>query len=354
MVGIDLFAGAGGMSIGALQAGIDVILAVESEKHAALAYRTNHPHCQLLDRDIRNLQPENLTQIHHGSEATVVFGGPPCQGFSYSNSRTRRVDNNDNWLFTEFIRVVRVFQPDFVVFENVIGITNTARGFFLERILNQFDRLGYSLSYDVLNALHFGVPQRRRRFFLIGSRTNKSIPLPKLLQERSTVVTTVKDALSDLPKLANGANETWLPYTDVPPSTYATTLRSGLSGCSNHLVTRNNNLVISRYNYVPQGGNWKSIPPDMMRNYKDCSRCHTGIYYRLHNDRPSVVIGNYRKNMLIHPTEDRGLSVREAARLQSFPDSYKFTGTIGFQQQQVGNAVPPLLAKSVFKQLTCS
>jgi DNA (cytosine-5)-methyltransferase 1 len=117
------------------------------------------------------------------------------------------------------------------------------------------------------------------------------------------------------------------------------------------LVSKNSKSVIERYAYIPQGGNWEDIPETLMKNYADRSRCHTGIYHRLKEDAPSVTIGNYRKAMLIHPWEDRGLSVREAARLQSFPDNYQFMGSIGFQQQQVSNAVPPLLAKAVFEMI---
>ena len=283
-----------------------------------------------------------------GSDGTVVFGGPPCQGFSYSNTRTREADNESNWLFEEFVRVVKIWQPDFVVFENVQGITNTSGGFFLNAILDRFARLKYTLSYGVLNALDYGVAQNRSRFFLIGSRTNREVALP---QKAALLPTTVRDAIADLPNLVNGSTMSWLPYDDIPPSQYAKKLRKRLTGCSGHFVTKNTGEVIRRYRFVPPGGNWEDIPPKMMKNYKDRHRCHTGIYYRLHYDHPSVVIGNYRKNMLIHPSEDRGLSVREAARIQSFPDSYEFAGSIGFQQQQVGNAVPPLLAKAVFKQL---
>jgi DNA (cytosine-5)-methyltransferase 1 len=128
-------------------------------------------------------------------------------------------------------------------------------------------------------------------------------------------------------------------------------MRNGRRLVSGNLVTRNSAFVIDRYPHVPQGGNWEDIPEHLMQNYSDRTKCHTGIYHRLHPDQPSVVIGNFRKNMLIHPTQHRGLSVREAARIQSFPDSYRFTGSIGFQQQQVANAVPPLLATAVFKTL---
>ena len=139
-----------------------------------------------------------------------------------------------------------------------------------------------------------------------------------------------------------------MEYTKPARSYYSKQLRNGDNGCNNNLVTKNNQLVLERYKYIPQGGNWKNIPNRLMGNYADKSRCHTGIYKRLKENEPSVVIGNYRKNMLIHPTEDRGLSVREAARLQSFPDWFEFKGTIGSQQQQVGNAAPPFISPSCF------
>ena len=348
MIAIDLFAGAGGMSTGAAQAGIDVRFAVERDKYAANAYRKNHPDCEIFVGDIRCLSSRRIKQIPHGSNGTVVFGGPPCQGFSYSNTRTRVAHNESNWLFEEFIRVVRIWEPDFVVFENVQGITNTSRGLFLNAILDRFTQLKYTVTYGVLNALDYGVSQNRSRFFLIGARTNGQLLLP---QRTASIPMTVRDSIADLPILANGAATCWLPYGDTPPSLYAKRLRKKLTGCSSHLVTQNTREVLARYPFVPSGGNWEDIPPKLMANYKDRRRCHTGIYHRLHYDQPSLVIGNYRKNMLIHPTENRGLSVREAARIQSFPDTCEFDGSIGFQQQQVGNAVPPLLAKAVFKQL---
>lgn len=348
MLGIDLFAGAGGMSLGATQAGIDVTLAVEQDVHAANTYRANHADCNLFVDDVRRFSSYKIKRIPKGKECTVVFGGPPCQGFSYSNTRTRHIENENNWLFEEFVRFVRVWEPDFIVFENVRGIVNTSGGVFLDAVLGRFDRLKYTLSYGLLNAKDHGVPQDRARFFLIGSRHGVTVPLP---HTRRQPPLTVSDAIGDLPILDNGASESWLPYADAAPSAYAKRLRGRRRSCPNHLVTQNAELIIRRYKHVPPGGNWEDIPARLMRNYEDRSRCHTGIYHRLQPDEPSVVIGNFRKNMLIHPHQDRGLSIREAARIQSFPDAYEFVGSIGFQQQQVGNAVPPLLAAAVFRSL---
>lgn len=344
---IDLFAGVGGMSMGAVQAGVKVAFAVEQDRYAVAAYRANHPHSDVFADDIRKLGDRDLRNIPDGGGPTVVFGGPPCQGFSYSNSRTRTLDNASNWLFEEFLRVVKVRHPDFVVLENVQGIANTAKGLFLHTILDRFDDLGYIVNHGILHAFQFGVPQKRSRFFLIASRAAPiSLPIPRQGQ-----AITVREAIGDLPVLRNGASVSVLPYRHNRPSPYARSLRGGRSSTSGHLVTKSSNTIVTRYRTVPPGGNWMDIPEHLMGNYKDRTRCHTGIYHRLRNDEPSVVIGNYRKNMLIHPTQARGLSVREAARIQSFPDSYRFAGTIGFQQQQVANAVPPRLAKAVFQQI---
>lgn len=347
MIGIDLFAGAGGMSLGARLAGVDVQIAVEADPHAARTYLHNHkPQYGLFDDDIRKFQK---VELEAKGQPTVVFGGPPCQGFSTSNQKTRSAENENNWLFKEFFRVVKDYQPDWVVFENVRGLLETEKGLFVEIILEEFHKLGYETSYELLHATDYGIPQNRARFFIVGSRHGETYQFPSATALEKV---SVQDAIGDLPALSNGASSCYLNYESTASSEYAKEMRGGLEGCSNHLVTRNNSLIIERYKHIPQGGNWESIPEELMGNYKDRTRCHTGIYRRLELSKPSVVIGNYRKNMLIHPTQDRGLSVREAARIQSFPDDFTFQGSIGFQQQQVGNAVPPLLAEAVFKGLT--
>jgi len=199
-----------------------------------------------------------------------------------------------------------------------------------------------------LNALDFGVPQKRERIFIVASLHGIAFDFPTSLNNKPV---TVKEAISDLPILSNGALEYKLNYTTKSSCEYQKFMRGKKKKVANNYVTRNSELVIKRYKYIPQGGNWKNIPIELMSNYKDPNRCHHGIYRRLSEDKPSSVIGNYRKNMLIHPTQDRGLSVREAARLQSFPDWFEFTGPLISQQQLVGNAVPPLLSKAIFKKI---
>jgi len=348
MIGIDLFAGAGGMSLGARKSGIDVQIVIEADKHAAATYSKNHsPKFGVFADDIRKFNKIELDNPNN--LPIVVFGGPPCQGFSTSNQKTRNLENEKNWLFTEFLRVVEMYNPDWVVFENVKGILETEKGIFAEQMLDSLNQLNYKCTSTVLNAENFGIPQRRDRYFIVANRQNIKFEFPVGKKRKITV----QEALIGLPELKNGANECFLPYPDTEQSSYSKKMRKSIKGntCFNNLVSRNADFVVKRYKHIPQGGNWENIPEELMSNYADRTRCHTGIYHRLSANKPSVVIGNYRKNMLIHPLQDRGLSVREAARLQSFPDDFIFEGSIGFQQQQVGNAVPPLLAQELFKRI---
>lgn len=343
-VGIDLFSGAGGMSLGAEWAGINVKVAVESDPHAAKTYQANHPGTTVLNRRIETISNISLDEVER---PLIVFGGPPCQGFSTSNQRTRSSANPLNWLFKHYMRLVRKIEPKWVVFENVTGMVTTEGGRFKDEVLRSFARAGYTTSDFILNSVEFGIPQRRSRLFIVASRDGIRIAPPCGSARRVTVW----DAIADLPILRNAASTDRLSYRSEPVSPYGRWLRGELSVSTNHLVSRNADSIIRRYKHIPQGGNWSDIPAQQMRSYSDRTRCHTGIYHRLKYSEPSVVIGNFRKNMLIHPTQSRGLSVREAARLQSFPDSFEFHGSIGFQQQQVGNAVPPLLALAVFKAI---
>ena len=341
MVAIDLFSGAGGMTLGALSASIKVIFAVEKCSVAAATYRLNFPCVAVHNEDIRKIN--SLPEKPSGT-TTIVFGGPPCQGFSTSNQRTRNATNPDNWMFQEMFRVAKLWSPDWIVIENVTGIRETLKGFFLNEIVSNLQSVGYTTSVLNLNAVNYGVPQRRERTFIAASKHGKSIDDPP--KHVGPCITT-DEAINDLPRLVSGASVNRLPYRTCANSKFARNLRGKHKTVTGNLVTRNSVRVLARYPHVPQGGNWSQIPSRLMRNYGDTSKCHTGVYRRLKSSEPSVVIGNFRKNMLIHPYENRGLSVREAARIQAVPDSFSFSGSIGFQQQQVGNMVPPCLAQAV-------
>ena len=350
-VGIDLFAGAGGLSLGLSQAGFDMRLGIEIDPNCAETLRRNNRNMKVIVSDIQSLRPSEIMRLAGISrkELALIAGGPPCRGFSVSNKRNRWLGNPLNTLYLEFFRFVKELSPKIFLFENVEGLSTLGEGVILRDILRLGRRTGYSVQYAIVRAECLGVPQRRKRILFIGSaKDDAQIPPPE-----TNEICTVKDAIDDLPVLENGNGVDVLEYSrNSDLSDYEKTMRQN-SGreVSNNLVTKNGGLVVKRYLHIPQGGNWRNIPHNLMSNYKNLENCHGWIYYRLKWNEPSIVIGNFRKNMLIHPEQHRGLSVREAARLQSFPDDYVFSGKLGSQQQQIANAVPPLLAKWVGKNL---
>ena len=346
MIGVEIFAGAGGMATGAALAGVDVRLAIENDSYAAQTYLANHQNTTVVIDEIQNIREFDFER---NAEEVILFGGPPCQGYSYSNRKTRSARNPKNWLFKEFIRSITLVEPDWVVIENVPGLKKMDNGFFLKTICDDLRELDYTPNVKILNAADYGVPQKRERIFIVASRHGIAFEFPR--GEYSDNPVTVREALSDLPSLNNGSIQHKLPYKERATSIYARNLRGRKRVVTQNYVSKNSKTVIDRYEHIRQGNNWKDIPTDLMSNYKDHTRCHSSIYRRLSEDQPAVIVANYRKSMMIHPTENRGLSVREAARLQSFPDSYQFIGSLDQKQQQVGNAVPPLLAKAIFDKI---
>jgi DNA (cytosine-5)-methyltransferase 1 len=358
-VAIDLFSGAGGLSEGFAMAGFHVAATVEKDRFAAETQRYNHTRwkqyrTRVLNNDLRD-PAAVISRLHaEGIEAVdAIIGGPPCQGFSRSNMRTRNRENPDNQLFRSFVSVVAAFEPEVVVLENVADLASFDNGRVVDKIILALQSANYDVDMAVLNAVNFGVPQKRKRVFFIGTRQKIPIRFPEAEITDPANFISVWDAISDLPSLKNGNVVDEMPYrSDATLTDYQKKMRNKKSNrVYNNLVTRNGPLVVERHSFIPQGGNWRNIPDELMNNYSNKERCHQWIYRRLPEDEPAVVITNFRKNMLIHPRENRGLSVREAARLQSFPDDFIFLGGIGAQQQQVANAVPPLLARSVAKSV---
>jgi DNA (cytosine-5)-methyltransferase 1 len=347
---VDIFSGAGGLSIGACMAGIKPIMAVEFNIHAANTYKRNHPTIahNVLQADIKTVEPLKYTTKY----PFILFGGPPCQGFSIANTKTRNIDNPNNWMYKEYIRFIEDLEPEWFLFENVVGFRSFGKGIFAKEVEKELQQLGYETNSTVLNAANFGVPQKRSRFFIVGHQKSKGgikFDFDKL--EKQPIVS-VEEALHDLPSLTNGEKLEVSLYKSPPKSNFVRLMRKKKKKVSQNLVTENKPHIIERYKVIKQGENWEAAKRNgLLDSYSSTKSTHSGIYKRLESDKPSVTIANYRKSMLIHPYEDRGLSLREAARLQSFPDDFIFEGTLSFQQQQVGNAVPPLLAKTIFEQI---
>ena len=283
MVAVELCGGAGGLARGFTAAGIESAIAVEQDKYAAATYRFNFPRADLIEEDIRRVSGSAILrklEMRRG-ELDVLVAGLPCQGFSESNRRTRTVGNPKNRLYREVLRLLSEVRPRWFVIENVAGIGTLKAGRFLEEMLDEFREAGYPTRDGVLNAADFGVPQCRRRAFLVGTCTAKRFEFPVGMGETRA---TVRDAIADLPQLENGASIDKLPYAKNRDgiSRYAESLRpSDLEAVTGNEVSRNSARVVDRYGYIGVGENWSAIPASLMENYRNRSLCHTGIYYRL-------------------------------------------------------------------------
>ena len=338
---IDLFAGAGGLSQGFIKAGFDVALAVEYDAEIAQAFTLNHPDVPIIVNDIRNVDFTSVYQQIGPVEGVV--GGPPCQGFSQKGQRKSVLDER-NFMFRSFIDFVEVFRPSFFVMENVPNITTTEKGLFRKEAILAFEKLGYSVTFNVLNAADFGVPQLRRRAFFLGRLNGQSIALPTTNGKR----TTVKDAIYDLPFIASGEGEKFYDYQSSPLSAYQELLRMDSPGIYNHLATSHSKIALERLSMIPKGAGREMLPPEHRTK-----SIYSGTWTRLREDEMAATITTRfdtpSSGLFTHPILTRCLTVREAARIQSFDDMFIFTGNKTSQMKQVGNAVPTLLAYEVAK-----
>lgn len=248
-IGVDIFSGAGGLSLGAEMAGIEIIFAVERDKYAAETYRHNHPNTIMLQDDIHNIRP--CEYIEDQNNVFIVFGGPPCQGFSTSNTKTRNKCNPNNVLFEEFVRFVRDLNPEWFLFENVEGIVNFEKGATLKIIKECFVELGYKIADKILVASDYGVPQHRNRFIMVGNRMGIDFQFP----EKEGKSVSVNEAIGDLPILENGQFDEYLPYRceENRACEYARLMRNGSKESPQNYVSKNADYVIERYSYIKQG-----------------------------------------------------------------------------------------------------
>lgn len=379
---VDLFAGAGGLSCGLEMAGFRPILANELVPVYAETYRHNHPDTDLIVGDVREVCETNIRKrlgVAKG-EVDLLAGGPPCQGFSI-NAPIRSLDDDRNHLFKEFIRIAKELLPKAILIENVPGIISMGKGTVVEQIYNEIKEMGYSIHHRILFAGHYGVPQMRfRTIFLAikGKDAEILFPEPKynakavanftgakelcltilpLFQQSLKPQTSVWDAISDLPEIESGSKNDEIRYAyDKPRSEYQEILRNGSDFVYNHSCNNLGKINLERMKHIPQGGSWRDIPFDLLPKGLQRARRsdHTKRYGRLDPEGLcSTVLTKCDPHWgsFFHPTQDRVISIREAARIQSFPDSYHFTGSVTQQYEQVGNAVPPLMADEIGRSI---
>lgn len=330
---IDLFAGCGGMSLGFEMAGYKNVIAIDFWQDALTTYKYNRKNANTLCADLATLEPSVIKEHYNINDVDVIIGGPPCQGFSIAGKRI--IDDERNRLYKSFVNFVSYFKPKAFVMENVPNILSIGDGAVRQSILADFSALGYNITYKVLTASDYGVPQNRRRAFFIGLKNGNEFSFPdSVIKERVTS----KDAISDLSEdsLPDGA-----PYPTKPESEYQDRIRRGSNGVYNHEITVHTEQTRKIIAMVPDGGNYKDLPEELWSTRK----VHIA-WTRLNSQRPSFTI-DCGHNHHFHYKFNRVPTVRESARLQSFPDSFVFIGNKGSQLKQVGNAVPPFLAEQI-------
>lgn len=335
---LDLFSGCGGLSFGLSEVGYEVLLGIDNWKPALETFKANHPEAQVLNADISKLTGKKIRDLVK-KKVDVVVGGPPCQGFSLSGPRN--FHDSRNRLYLDFIRLVRELKPKAFIIENVPGLGSLFGGTVKERILQKFGKMGYKMNAKVVNASDYGVPQNRRRIIFVGTKGKKRFEFPQPSHEENKL--TVFDAISDLPM--SDLHQAEYVYTKKPLTVYQKTMRTGSKKIYNHLASKHAEQTKKIVALVPEGGNYKDLP-DQLRSTRNFHVAWT----RLHSRKPSPTIDTGHRHHF-HPSENRVPTVREAARIQSFPDRFQFLGTKTSQYKQVGNAVPPLLAAAIGKKL---
>ena len=386
---IDLFAAPGGLSLGFEMAEFKCLAAIDVDRKGMLTFQQNFPEAVPIVADIRKLESDNLLRCAGISrdDVDVIVGGPPCQGFStigrvkiaslvregvwknLKNAHPRFIDDPRNILYREFVRIVRDLQPKIFVMENVPGMMSYRNGEVVRQIKEDFRAIGYRTEARVLNAVRFGVPQVRKRIFFIGTRikdANIIWPNPTHMEPEGGIrklekfgenplekPVTVWEAIGDLPEPVKGRPglaDLELDYDRPPFSKYQEWARRGSSKVHNHVTRQHSERDIRVFSMMKEGMWWKDLPVEIKKLYGYRDDIFHDKMKRLRSDKPSwTVVAHLYKDgyMYIHPKQPRSITVREAARLQSFPDRFIFRGSRTDQFKQVGNAVPPLLARAV-------
>lgn len=337
---IDLFSGVGGLSLGFEMAGFNAVLANEYDASIAESYVKNRPHVKMIVNDITQL-PIQETFSEYCGKIDLIVGGPPCQGFSQKGQR-KSINDERNFLFRYYYEVVSLVKPKYFVMENVPNLLTTEDGYFKKEIESLFESIGYQIVADVLNASDFGVPQNRKRAVIIGRLGDYPLSMPK----PKTKKVTIWEAISDLAYLESGEGTEVQEYRYAPQSEYQRVLRDGSILLHNHVATKHSELALERLRLIPPNKGREVLPPEHLTK-----SIYSGTWSRMLKDDISVTITTRfdtpSSGRFTHPFLNRAITVREAARIQSFPDTFVFHGNKTSQMKQVGNAVPPLLAKAI-------
>lgn len=334
---IDLFCGCGGLSYGFTEAGYNVILGIDHWKDAIITFENSHKNSLGLVADLFTETPKQICQKTGITEVDIIIGGPPCQGFSIAGKRI--INDERNKLYKSFVDFVEFYKPKAFLMENVPNIVSMGNGIVKDNIIKDFKKLGYTVVYKVLMASEFGVPQNRKRAFFVGTKGNQEFVFPTPIINE---LISAKEAISDLPEktLLNGIN-----YSIDSKSQYQKEIRIGSIGIYNHEITNHSEQTIEIISMVPDGGNYKNLPIEFQK-----TRRVNIAWTRLNSKKPSFTIDTGHRHHF-HYKFNRIPTVRESARIQSFPDSFIFLGSKTSQYKQVGNAVPPILAKALAETL---
>jgi DNA (cytosine-5)-methyltransferase 1 len=355
---IDLFCGAGGLSTGFQQSGFSVLVGNDSDEVSGQTFAGSHPGAVFISDQVQNVSVKILLKesgLARG-ELDCLIGGPPCQGFSVYNHQ-RGMHDVRSHLFKEYLRIVDGLRPKWIVMENVTGLLSIEKGAVIRQICDSLNHLGYRVEWRILKAEEYGVPQERRRMVLIGTRTESDVAFPKQTHGSGKLpFVDIEEAIGDLPALRNGEAKLNCLYPTKPKSSYQTNLRARSALIQNHQAPKLSAINIERMKHIPAGGSWRDIPFDLLpEGMKRAKRSdHTKRYGRMQNKGLACTIltkCDIHWGAYIHPEQERAISVREAARLQSFPDNFYFEGSMTDQYVQIGNAVPPILARRIAESI---
>ena len=349
---VELFAGSGGLGTGFFNRGFNIISANDIWKPAGDTYIANHPNVKYIVKDISELTGDELLEEtgYSKNDVDVIIGGPPCQGFSTLGKRF--IDDPRNKLFKEYVRLVNDIKPKFFVMENVSGILSMEGGKVLDNILKSFNEIGYRLEYKLLNAAEYGVPQQRTRTIFIGTRTDIKIRYPQkthtLTGEKGLLpAVTLWDAIGDLPQ---SDDDEIKEYTCEPKNEYQKKIRNGAKTLMNHKPSEHNEKAKKLMKYIPMGKSAWDVEAEIPKELMPTSG-YGNTYARLNANEPGMTITRnfacISSSRCIHPYLNRGLTAREAARIQSYPDNYIFKGSKSDIHLQIGNSVPPILAEKI-------